>query len=575
MPLRLKVAGPTMAKALLVVERTPGCAALGPYVEVLRHRLTPDNLAPRAPAVARRAGVTAVVFEPSSAARLEGDGICLGPSFSPAALLRCDAARAELVADIAATRTIWYAMTPELFIASTSQRAIVTLLGSFEPSASAVSWMLSSGTLGPETGWDARLRQVLPGERVMLDRARWRLTYDTPAVVFEPSAHTDAQHRERLEAALEKALGGVSFDATKWVFLLSGGIDSRGLLALLHTRGKLRTVTWGVADSPQRPLNDARFASRAAAAFGVAHRFLPLDLADLPRELLIRRFLVAGEGRTASISPFVDGFAVWKSLRDEGFDGAIRGDEAFGQRVAREPLEVRNLAKLTMLTDYLDAAEIEALELPSQTLPPRLEQRPGETFSTWRDRLYQQQRIPKFLAALSDLASPYVEVANPLLADGIVRCVRTLPDHLRTGKRLWREIVRPRGLDVPFAHRPAVLSLQRFVSDTQLLDAMLAEMEGSRGHVLGPALRQRIAATLRAALAVDAHRRPRERQPRLLSWWTPPRLREAIRRFLPLKPRFEPLVFAFRAYIASRMEGLLREDAVVLAADVRRRIVNL
>ncbi|HJR71748.1 MAG TPA: asparagine synthase-related protein, partial [Gammaproteobacteria bacterium] len=499
-----------MARALLVVERTAGRCALGPYVEVLRHRLMPDNLAPKAPAVARRAGVTAVVFEPSGAARLEGESICLGTFFGPSgdwrrpgtepapgcyALLRSDASRAELVADAAATRTIWYAMTPELFVASTSQRAIVTLLGSFEPSAPAVSWMLSSGTLGPDTGWDTRLRQVLPGERVVLDRARWRLTNDAPPIVFEPSAHDEAQHRERLASAIEDALGRYSFDADKWVFLLSGGIDSRGLLTLLHARGNIRTVTWGLRDSPHRPLNDARFASRAAAAFGVAHRFFATDLADLPRELLVRRFLVAGEGRTASISPFVDGFAVWKTLREEGFDGAIRGDEAFGQRLASSAYDVRHLAKLTMLTDYFSAAEVESFELPDQRLPPWLAQRRGETLATWRDRLYQRHRLPKFLAALSDLVSPYIEVANPLLADGIVRCVRTLPDHLRTGKRLWRQIAWPRTPNVPLAHRPAVLPLQRFVSDTQVLEVMLEEIEASRGNdVMGPALRRRIGA---------------------------------------------------------------------------------
>ena len=580
-----------MARALLVVERTPGRSALGPYVEVLRHRLLPDNLSSRAPVVARRAGVTAVVFEPSGAARLEGESICIGTFFGPRgdwrrpgttpaqgcyALLRSDASRAELVADAAATRTIWYAMTPELFVASTSQRAIVTLLGGFEPSASAVTWMLSSGTLGPETGWDARLRQVLPGERVVLDRARWRLTNEAAPVVFEPSAHDEAQHRERLESALAEAFGRYSFDADKWVFLLSGGIDSRGLLTLLHTRGNLRTVTWGLRDSPQRLLNDARFARRAAAALGVAHRYLATDLADLPRELLIRRFLVAGEGRTASISPFVDGLAVWKTLRDEGFDGAIRGDESFGQRLACNAFEVRNLAKLTMLTDYLSAAEIESLELPAQTLPPSLARRPGETWATWRDRLYQQHRLPRFLAALSDVVSPYLEVVNPLLADSVVRFVRTLPDHLRTSKRLWRQIAEPRSLDIPFAHRPAVLPLQRFVGDTQVLEAMLAEMETRRDHdALGSALRQRIGATLRAALAADPGSRPRETQPRLISWWIPASVRQAIRRWAPHKPRFEPLVFAFRGYIASRMNALLREDSVVLAADVRRRIVNL
>jgi hypothetical protein len=120
------------------------------------------------------------------------------------------------------------------------------------------------------------------------------------------------------------------------------------------------------------------------------------------------------------------------------------------------------------------------------------------------------------------------------------------------------------------------LPLQRFVSDTEVLEAMLAEMETRHGHdVLSPALRQRIGAMLRAALTAAPGRRPRETQPRLISWWLPAGLRQAFRRFVPLTPQFEPLVFAFRAYIAARMNALLREDSVVLAADARPRIVNL
>jgi hypothetical protein len=121
-----------------------------------------------------------------------------------------------------------------------------------------------------------------------------------------------------------------------------------------------------------------------------------------------------------------------------------------------------------------------------------------------------------------------------------------------------------------------VLPLQRFVSDTEVLEAILAEMETRGGYdMLSPALRQRIGATLRAALAAAPRRRPRETQPSLISWWLPVGLRQAIRRFVPIEPQFEPLVFAFRAYIASRMHALLREDSVGLAVDVRRRIANL
>lgn len=580
-----------MARALLVVERERGRAAASPYVDVLNRRLTPDNAVPRAPLTAQRDGVTAVVYDASVAARIRGESICIGTLFGSSAdwhrpgaprpdgcyaLLRTDASHVELIADAAATRTVWYAAVGDRFVASTSQRAIVTLLGDFAPNRTAMAWMLSSGTLGPDTGWDGRLRQVLPGERVVLDRATWRVTHEAPSIEFEAAQGLDEAHlAQRLTAALEE-ISSQAFDRDKWVFLLSGGIDSRGLLSLLDARQKIRTVTWGLRESRSRLLNDARVARRVADALGLENRFFAADLGDEPRELLIRRFLVAGEGRVASISPFVDGFSVWKTLRVEGVEGAIRGDEAFGSCFVRNAYEVRHATKLTKLTDYLSPAEISSLGLPAQTLPVRLVRRQTETLAAWRDRLYQQHRLPKFLAALSDLQSAYVEVANPLLTHGILSCVRTLPDRMRTGKQLWRKVAQARAPRVALARRVAVLPLQRFISDTQMLNAMLAEFEANDDErVLGPALRWRICATLRAALALPPRRRAREKQPNPLSLLAPAWVLDKARRFMPKKPEFEPLVFAFRAFIVSRMNTLLKEDAAVLATHERRRAVNL
>ena len=87
------------------------------------------------------------------------------------ALARWDADSVELVSDICASRTLWYALTEEAFLASTSQRALVMLLGGFELLPEATACFLSSGTLGPEVSWDARMRRVPPDARAVLDRA--------------------------------------------------------------------------------------------------------------------------------------------------------------------------------------------------------------------------------------------------------------------------------------------------------------------------------------------------------------------------------------------------------------------
>jgi len=92
------------------------------------------------------------------------------------ALVRGDANVVEVVTDSLASRTIWYAQTDDLFVASTSQRAIVALLGRFEFNTEVIPWMLSSGTLGPAS----------PGPPHSLPRGGLDPEPGSPSLAVEP-----------------------------------------------------------------------------------------------------------------------------------------------------------------------------------------------------------------------------------------------------------------------------------------------------------------------------------------------------------------------------------------------------
>src|SRR5262245_37058233 len=265
-----------MVRAVLVVSRHPARPnRLDAYRDALNRNLAGNNITPRPPVVVHERGVSAALLNPSGAARMHGASIAIGPLLEPRddwhvpgaalpdgsfALLRADDAHVELAADGVASRTLWYALTDHELIASSSQRAIVTLLGSFEPNRDVLPWMLSSGTLGPSAAWDARLHRVQPGERVLLDRASWRLTSTIEPIQFAPDeAASRATQLERLRAAVADACRRWSFDARKWVLTLSGGTDSRSLLCLLRHRG-IEAVTWGVPGSADQDGNDAHVA---------------------------------------------------------------------------------------------------------------------------------------------------------------------------------------------------------------------------------------------------------------------------------------------------------------------------
>jgi hypothetical protein len=136
-------------------------------------------------------------------------------------------------------------MTDDLFVASTSQRAIVTALGSYRPNRDAIAWMLSAGNLGPGLSWDSRIRCLPGNSRVVLDRDSWSLKEIVERIEFAPRHAPDRTHRDEFIRALREVFGKLRIDSETWNLMLSGGLDSRCILLMLENKSGLRSVTWG------------------------------------------------------------------------------------------------------------------------------------------------------------------------------------------------------------------------------------------------------------------------------------------------------------------------------------------
>src|SRR5271157_4440890 len=185
-----------MADLILACQRPDRRRALcGDDLLRVAARVAPTNIAARPARLLETPGLCAVVVNPSpDGVRVAEGGVCLGGVFGEPgkwwrigsdvpdgtyAMARYDEASVELLSDVIATRTIWYAVDDEVFLASTSQRALVALLGDLELNDQAASWLLSSGTLGPESSWDTRLGRLPGCSRLTFDRASWRARVDT------------------------------------------------------------------------------------------------------------------------------------------------------------------------------------------------------------------------------------------------------------------------------------------------------------------------------------------------------------------------------------------------------------
>ena len=285
------------------------------------------------------------------------------------ALVRSDDDGVELVSDGAASRTLWYAHDEQRFLASTSQRALVMLLGSFDLDAQAVAWLHSSGTLGPEGSWDARVRRLAPDSSLRLQRRTWRVTTDERPVVFEPVARSRREHLGLLREALIESCGSMDIDLERWVLALSGGVDSRTILASMAAAGtRPRCLTWTTRASLRDPLSDAAIARLAARHFRAPHRFARLDrAADMA--VAVQRFVELGEARTDQFGGYVDGGEMWRAACESGVCGVIRGDEPFAARKRSVSAEAgRRGCGGAMVTDYPSGHLIRRLGLAEQAL---------------------------------------------------------------------------------------------------------------------------------------------------------------------------------------------------------------
>lgn len=541
------------------------------HIEYLSKMLTPDNISPKSPFVREGEGVLLAVFNPVDSLPVHNLSVCMGALIGEGddwwkpgaeapdgsyALLRGSDTALELLSDVLGTRSLWYVQTERLFIASTSQRALVFLLGGYQRNRAVYPWMLSSGTLGPGLSWDARIRFLGPDSRLFLDRSSWKTAVVGQPVNFSPRPLSDECHEEKLAKAVRDTFEHLHLNWEKSVLSLSGGLDSRGILLMLKDRPGIRTVTWGLGSALDDVKSDACVARSLARFFDVNNVYYETDISDEPMEILFERFLVAGEGRTDRISGYMDGFKIWKELSEASIEFVIRGDEGFGCMEAKRPWEVYRNMKLSVMSDFVNLpAPLRAFGNGSQQRRSLFERRINESIEAWRDRLNHQFEFPVVFGALNDLKLPYVEVINPLVSRRIAEQVRALPDHLRTNKKLFRKVVQSMSPPVEFARYPAIQSRQNILRTPHAVHAIVDRLERARStdRVLPKECLDFALTHIQSKNGEEAY--PSSEAEKLIF-----RLKEKIKQISPMQI-MDPNIFAFRAYIISRMTEMLTSDA--------------
>jgi hypothetical protein len=479
------------------------------------------------------------------------------------ALLRGNADFAEALADFAGTRTLWIGHDADIFVASTSQRAIPWFLGGFEPEHNAVAWMLSSGSLGPGYSWDKRARPLTPASSACLNRLTWTVRIDETPIDFRPDPIPEEVHRARLRDALRQACGGQNIDWSKWVLPLSGGNDCRAILMRIADRRCVRTVTWGLQEALDTPGTDAYVARELAARLGLKHEYLPIDMTHESPQRVLERFLVAGDGRLDHVGGYTDGFELWRRLNRNNVAGIVRGDQPFGRKAVssyRECPLVVGLARWAEFSDLPSFTELGLEHLGPQEFPRAFARRPDESAPDWRDRLVHAYTIPSVHAALTDLKAGYVEVMNPLQTRKLMQLARSQPAPLRLDKKLFREVAAEESVPVEYASRRAIAETADALSHPAMIE-LLRDHVSSRAprEALSPTLMDLIQRRMSTRRASHPRIRRESRLRRIVKRLLPKAVRRAIER-TPYAQRVSPEMLALRTYLISEMHTRMTRD---------------
>jgi hypothetical protein len=464
----------------------------------------------------------------------------------------------EAVSDPAGSRMLWYYKDDGLFVVSNSERAATMYAGRFELNRDVVPWMVSSGTRGPFASYNRHLRQLPPAAVARLDKRSWHFEVTAGEIRFAEVARSDAEHLAALDAALAATFA--SFrpqDARHAAISLSGGVDSRALAIYL---ARDEAAAWESFTSGSRAAfaladSDASAARRIAGALGLPNAMMVSEIVDGPLPDRLRSFVIASEGRHDHLSR-LDGGASLMAIFSAGHPSIIRGDQSFGLKAsAPQALAVRASMELLLCSEIANLKpHLAAFGLEGHALPAELRQRPGETLETWRDRLHQSFRVPMVLAALTEHKAAYVDAINPLLSRRALEVSRSLPDRLRTGKALFRELVQRLGPDLGFVGR---------VGAPNRLDNM-------RHREIVRTMRESLASETAAEIfgAPFARWMRTEIHPvRHFCNRVIPAIRKRQRRYLRRGPapltdvHLDPLRLAFRLYIAITMVDQLKADA--------------
>ncbi|MCH6236485.1 hypothetical protein [Cognataquiflexum rubidum] len=566
-----------MAKIIWICSKEPLNETVGDKLHEICDFLTPDNIVPNRHRIHVKLKVAYGVLNPKTNIKYTGNSVLLGAIYGENenwhipyseipdgsfAIFREDPNNVEIISDVAGSRTIWYFFNETLFIASTSQFAIVKYLGIFNLNRSVIPWMLSTGTMGPEISWDSRVKKLPPNSSILLNKEIWQLTLKINPIVFKLANKNIDQHEKELKKQLNETFRSIKLDFSKWILPLSGGFDSRGLLHFLSGNGitPIRTITWGIEKSKLDTKSDSFIADKLAKKLNVENKFFQTNFSKEDIGAILMRFIKNGEGRIDHLSGYLDGFSIWKEIHEKGIDGVIRGDENFGWHTVNSKKDVFTSLGINFLDEYKNLNSLFKTCEFKQVLPAYFEKNINESIPQWRDRLYHVYRLQTIISALGDLKYSYVEQIVPLLSSKVIHSILTQPDKARSGKKLWKNIVNSFEPKMEYASEQSIANMDGFYSSKEFLNFVKIEFERNmENEIFDRRILLEVLDRIKISSAELSHSRKISLK-KIIKRLTPNRIYSQVKNTIKVNKTMDYNLLALRIFIILTVNNLLKNE---------------
>lgn len=356
---------------------------------------------------------------------------------------------------------LYYIQTSESFCFGPEIKALLTALNvtpKFSP-AGLISFLAGGFCFGGTTLFED-IQFLTPGSLLTLNLDTCVLTRTQVwNLQYENSREFESRHtaREALYEGIRAAHKVALCDRPRrFDLLLSGGMDSRGILGVLDQLGHLpaRALSWGLRDD--LPYSDARIAHQMADEFRVPFHFRSYTSDDIPEHA--ENWCYLSELANDNLGWYSEGPSVLLDHYDVTADFSLKGDECWGIR------------------GWVNSEEEARSAFMPSSLPPALcrvlrSGRIGEfqgiydqeirkitqncTFQSWvdyKDYLYLYGRVARFIFSMGYYKELATEIRRPFLGNDVIEVVRRLPAKFRVYKNLYLEVLShyfPRTMFVP------------------------------------------------------------------------------------------------------------------------------